>query len=424
MSNSDDTLIKELWEARSSTPPNSRRASAYNDGGVEEVEEVVEPADEAMQLRISIVESRLLELVEKQLLDDPDSPDRPLTPPPKPLVVLPIHQPHAYPCADTYSSLPAPVQKWPQAPLMLRPTPGANMIVRGIRYASSTTYQNFPGTCAGCILPVNTGTEAPGKSLVVDFESPLFCGTLLMRVAGAPTVDTQSLDPTDVAHDNKTSYFDGKKRKFQVVIKGRFRKPDIPMGECVTGQVFDRAAGKLPARFIVNTFIKFISTLAPQLEVDLDGDSPRFLTPLVATAHTVLAREHQHQPVIAEDDNTTDNDKKKVNFSIYAGSETMEEEVEEPPSDDPSSVMSVVQGEQTAPQAAQPSITQRRNARKKGFNALTAAGTADPSCCFDMEKEYTFEFFQHLLLLTEPRDLNIDMGRFHVGLAQPLNGRK
>jgi hypothetical protein len=58
------------------------------------------------------------------------------------------------------------------------------------------------------------------------------------------------------------------------------------MSECITGQSFDWPGGKLPTRWIIASFIKF------ELEARLDGDHhrPRFLTPLVATAHTVLQK--------------------------------------------------------------------------------------------------------------------------------------
>lgn len=101
---------------------------------------------------------------------------------------------------------------------MLRPTPGKGTKIRGIRYADSHTYQDFTGFCAGCILPINTGQEKPGKSLVVDFESSSFVGSLLMRIRNSQRINDTS-DYTD-----GESYFDGKKRKFQAAVKGKFKK--------------------------------------------------------------------------------------------------------------------------------------------------------------------------------------------------------
>ena len=401
------SIMKGLQEVAAHTPPRNS-FTEFSSSSDEQ-----EDTSEAVLSRIKLVETKLLELVDDHQYARPDSPDHDASEEfDVPLGSLPIHNIHAYPCADTYKKLPSPPSLWPQGPLMLRPTPGASMKIRGIRYADSLEYQSFPGICAGCILPVNTGREAPGKSLVVDFESPRFVGTLLMRVAGASSVDATH-------KQTETSYFDGKKRQFQVVVKGRFRKEGIPMSECVTGQVFDHAAGKLPARFIVNAFIKFISTLAPQLEVELDGDRPRFLTPLVATAHTVQVKHHDSRALTCTSCSASDKEK-LVNFSVYAGSESMEEEVEEPPSDAETSVMGTVDA---SDRAAGPdtSIPWRRAARKKTFNHVAAEKAVAPT--FDTFKEYTFEFYQHLLLLSEPEDFKINMGAMQVGLTRPLNGQ-
>jgi hypothetical protein len=61
------------------------------------------------------------------------------------------------------------------------------------------------------------------------------------------------------AGDTDSLYFEGKKRKFQANVKGRLNTP-LVMTECITGQSFDRPGGKLPARWIVTSFIKLAST--------------------------------------------------------------------------------------------------------------------------------------------------------------------
>jgi Protein of unknown function (DUF1769) len=243
------------------------------------------------------------------------------------------------------------------------------------------------------MLPMNTGYEAPGKSLVLDFESPLFIGTMLMRVAGVGPFDS-AISPLIAT----TSYFDDKQRQFQVIIQGRFRRSDIPCSECFTGQMFDRCAGKLPAKLVVQTVIRVMASLAPQLEATLHGDRPCFLTPLVATAQTVLIR---------------------TPLSSDAVSTRMEEELEEPLGNDPKSAMSTILAN---PTVGPHTIEQRRASRKRAFNRLTATRAMDP--VFDTSKEYTFEFFQHMLSLTETDDLKLLVaGRFRVGLADALNGR-
>jgi Protein of unknown function (DUF1769) len=466
------SLLKGMWEVEQATPPSSPtqrpsavvRISSYpqdnwgirsnesyeGSGGVNDKTEAEVSSAEDQVLRMQLVENRLLNIVADQQAGEEryevfqfNEFDQPSLK--SPIKVLPIYLPHAYPCADSNKLLPSSPLCWPQSPLMLRPTPNSQMKIRGVRYANSTVYQEFPGICAGCILPINTGCELPGQSLVIDFESSLFVGTLLMRVKGAPAIGPAKsatgtiFVPTSPTADAATkptasratpSYFDGKKRQFQVVIKGRFKQENIPMSECATGQVFDRPAGKLPARFMVNAFVKFISTLAPQLEVELDGHRPRFLSPLVATAHTVISKEHSAIEVSNSSDCSmaTIMPTKKVsqedlvNFSCYAGSATMEDDVEEPSSDDPSSVIMALPLPMKGIHGSPGTVAQRRAVRKKAFNRLAANGSVEP--VFDTNKEYTFEFYQHLLLLSEPDDFKIDMGHhIHVGLARSLNGQ-
>jgi hypothetical protein len=373
------------------TPPDSPSPSRVGrqDSGME-----VE-ADPAIVMRMSIVEIKLLKLLDFDIdIDENKAKAKAkrcsvISKPKK----LDVHSAaHAFPCRDTFKELPAHPGGWPQRPLMIRPTPWTSTKIIGIRRVSTTEYQHFPGFCAGCILPVNTGSEVKGESLVIDFESPHFVGTLLMRIKQAPkskNVEYQT-----------SSYFDKRKRKFQAIVKGRFKTP-LPMSQCVTGQSFHRPAGKLPARWIVTSFVKFVSTLAPQLEATIDGDEPRFLTPLVATAHTVLAKP-----------------KKKDDISLE-----MEDSVEEPPSVDATSLMLDVKRELNiaVPDTTKSSITNRMKARKKAYNSVGA--NKQDKLLFSLDKEYTFEFYQHLLDFSD--ELAVDMGRpiGKVGLAQATDGQ-
>lgn len=320
-----------------------------------------------------------------------------------------LHSKHAFPCADTYKALPSDPSIWPQGTLMLRPTPNTSTKIRGIRRASSLEYQHFAGFCAGCILPVNNGSEAPGESLVIDFESTHFVGSLLMRIKQAKNHKAERSGQVEPTKYVDTSYFDGKKRRFQAVVKGRFKTP-LPMSETVTGQSFDRPAGRLPARWIVTSFIKFVSRLAPQLEVELDGNKPRFLTPLVATAHTV-----RQCPL-------TPSNKKHPNVMM---STDMEEGVEEPSSLDESSVLGLgeeILGATKMSDTSKSSIGARMKARKKVYNSIAAK--KESSLLFKTDREYTFEFYQHLLDFGD-EGLAVDMGRpiGKVGLSQVTDGQ-
>jgi hypothetical protein len=254
---------------------------------------------------------------------------------------------------------------------------------------------------------------------VIDFESPYFVGSLLMRIRDIPPVN----DASDYTEDG-TSYFDGKRRKFQATVKGKFKTP-LKMSECVTGQVFERPAGEMPARFVVNATIKVISLLAPQLDATLDGTQPRFVSPLISTAQTAIAKERF---TVADDSQTAivgataEEEQQLRNYKIYSGALDMEDEVEEPSATDSTSLLQAVR--QTSHyDSSHKSVAARTKMRKTVVNHLAAKKATEPS--FDLEKEYTFEFFQHLLIFDEEDELKVDMGRIvgKVGLAKPLNGQ-
>ncbi|CAJ1952402.1 unnamed protein product [Cylindrotheca closterium] len=287
--------------------------------------------------------------------------------------VLPIHPSH-----------------WPQLPLMIRPSPNTSTEIRGIRYSSGKNADEVKGF-SNQVLPINTGREEQGSCLVVDFESVYFVGELLLRIKGAPELPKNSYHPE--------SYFDGKKRTFQAVVRGKFKEP-LSMCHCVTGQTFDRR-GHLPSQWIVNSFLKIVSLLAPQLEVDLGSAHPRFLSPLVATAQTVRV----------------DRD------SASKQRESIDGVIIEAPSSDPLSIL--WEGESSSEEfdssQETTSISSRMKKRKKVFNQVAARKDEDKR--FSTEHEYTFEFFQHMLDFND--DIHINMSRpvGNVSVSQMTDGQ-
>ena len=290
------------------------------------------------------------------------------------------------------------------------------------------------GFSASCILPINNGTEAEGEALVIDFESTYFVGTLFLRIKQAPPVSRgkgektyNTQDESNEGQDDKGSqrdYFANKKRKFQAVVKGRFLTP-LPMSKCVTGQIFERPAGKLPARWVVKSFIRFVSILAPQLDASLDDNKPRFLTPLVATAHTVLSEEDEYKKSYDNSD-----DRYSINPSPHFKQRDRHLNIDtgadfqEPHSLEVSSILFDLDAEGnfgiTIPDTSSFSTTNRSLARKKIFNALSTKKGLGPR--FDTSKIYTFEFYQHLLDFGD--ELAVDMGRVGmVPMAQAMNGQ-
>lgn len=339
---------------------------------------------------------------------------------------------HTFPFKDACTILPEHPSRWPQRPLMIRPTPNSSTNVIGIRVAREDDYEDFASFHDGCILPINNGREAEGESLVIDFESTHFVGTLLLRIKQAPPVPRgkaeTSWNKRDESYasqedrDSQRNYFANKKRKFQAVIKGRFRT-SLPISRCVTGQTFERPAGKLPARWVVKNFIKFVSILAPQLDASLDDHMPRFLTPLVATAQTVLSEDDGYEIPCS---NPSDRNSKRTakhgdrHLDVDTGAD-----LEEPSSLETSSILFGIDAysnlDITIPDTTSWSVASRNFTRKKIFNALSAKRTPEPR--FNTKKVYTFEFYQHLLDFGD--ELAVDMGRIGgmVPLAQAMDGQ-
>lgn len=299
----------------------------------------------------------------------------------------------------------------------------------------SDHYECFRRVSTDCTLPINNGRELDGESFVIDFESTHFMGTLLLRIKQAPRLDhgekirskkgnEEFKALVDQCHEN--DYFANKKRKFQAIIKGRFKKP-LSMSQCVTGQVFERPAGKLPAKWMVTNILKFFSILAPQLDASLDGNRPRFLSPLVATAHTVLSEDNDDsQDVWSNPKDTKTNEPihlPRINRNCFKIDTRTD--IEEPSSLEACSILSSLFGENfkdiNIPDTTASSGSRRAIARKRIFNTLSATKSVEPR--FDVSKVYTFEFYQHLLDFGD--QLALDMGRIggKFPIAQALDGQ-
>lgn len=320
---------------------------------------------------------------------------------------------------------------WPQSPLIIRPTPGSGMIIKGIRYSNSTDYLHVPSTnttgapvngngdlgCPEtCIIPHNNGCEPTNKSLVVDFESPLFVGTALVRIKSADCSSKylESVQGTPVQEEgkeSKTGYFNNVKRRHQVVIQGRFKSSSIPMTECVTGNFFHSGNLNLQNGLLVKAGLKLLRFVNPRILVKLDGvKMPYILSPLGSSPQVVIV-----DPVNDKDDQDVDTVDFRADGSI--------EEDHKEPIDESHTLLyqynsksdmssSMVQNgtstsRSTSPRRSSPKKVastgtvveteeKRKRRRKKAFDNLIGVEN-DPkgTPCFDKDKVYTFVFFQH-----------------------------
>ena len=320
--------------------------------------------------------------------------------------VTPSLQPTC-PCQRGVRTPLVPPQFWPQRPLMVRPTPGSGMRVLGIRFSSSKQYlwkngdaqdcilwakrlhqhwnlhppeQRLPASCPECmILPINNGNEPRGESLVVDFESQMFLGTILVRVRGSEGSTAQP-------YDDSKGYFSGMNRRYQIVIRGKFLE-QVPWTQCVAGIQLERPVVNLPPKWILSGALKVVSFFAPQLKASTEGERPYSVSPFGSTPQTLRVDDHAHYD------------------------ESMEEMLHEPIHDHHTLLGKA---------STHHSSLHRARFRKRNFDKLFVAESSTPVTLLD--KIYTLEFLQHLLNM---QDWTIELGSMlgHIELKETLDGQ-
>lgn len=67
---------------------------------------------------------------------------------------------------------------------------------------------------------------------------------------------------------------------------GRFKKA-IPFAHVFTGQAYDTPIDHIPAKWLVNAALQFMTRLQPAHQVRLEGDHPYILSPLASTAQKI-----------------------------------------------------------------------------------------------------------------------------------------
>lgn len=297
-------------------------------------------------------------------------------------------------------------KRWPQRPLLLRPTPESGTRIKGIRFSGSDKYlwdankdtnltwpeklrahwEFLPTSddskdtmCSKCmVLPINNGNEKAGEALVTDFTTAVFEGTLLLRLR-------HSEGTTATPYDDNKGYFKGVNRRYQAVIQGKFLKA-MPMIELTTGMEFTRKVGKLPPKWIVKGGLKVIKFFAPQLQTDFESDRPKSMSPLGSTPQSINVQDPDK--VVAIDKN-----------------------LKEP----------TVASEALLGVASDATATmQRARYRKKCFDKLYMENSRTPMV--DTSKVYTFEFLQHLFNFQE---FSVELGSMigSVQLKESLDGQ-
>jgi len=268
---------------------------------------------------------------------------------------------------------------------------------------SYTTNVNGNYSCPTCCcLPINNGNEEQGQTLVIDFESNIFEGTLQLRIRN-------SNGTTNQPYNDNYGFFNGRNRQYQCIISGRFKK-EIPMIECYHGHIF-RKPLRTPSPYIVKGGLKIANFFAPRLQAKLSGSTTPFMLSPLGSAPQTIQVDTLQKNVDADVDADVD-----IGESFKASEEFFKSPEE--PSDDSRRLISLRRRKSESASAS--SSVSCAKARKKMFDKI--CGEQNKSFIFRTDKVYTFEFLQHLLEF-DKFELNLGnmMGRYHM--ANMVNGQ-
>eukprot|EP00956_Cyclotella_meneghiniana_P012366 scaffold17595_cov75-Cyclotella_meneghiniana.AAC.4 len=334
--------------------------------------------------------------------------------------------------ADDAFPLPS---EWTHFPLLLTATPGSGTVIRRIRRVNDNVDLETQCLPLHAQLPINNGKEV--HTMVFDFETPSFEGTALFRIrnsSGTEDVNTANTTTTPLSSSQRSGkktndYFATYNRKFQMVIRGKFRRPDIIMADCMSGMMLDRPlrttgspitdplllacsdnnnnmdplessvvviGGKkksnsrkkrkdesLPPKWVLRASVKIAGLFSPRMDADLECSHPRILSPLCSMAQ-----------------------------SLHVGNSDGECPALDAPHAEPNhlSTKSLVQelGRHNNDSGNSSSV----QIRKKAFDSVYDHRISQPhssktSPCFDTNATYTFEFLQHLI---DYNDFSLDFG--------------
>lgn len=180
--------------------------------------------------------------------------------------------------ASAYGAPPVDVGSWPQRPL----------------------YLNAP-TYAGCEVgePIPFNSELP-----IEFETRSFVGKCVLRFRGLPP--PSSGPQRDDARERLDAYFGKRKRRFQVVVQGRFKR-EYRADRLITGHEFFKPVVNLPAKYVVKTVLRLLRAMNPSINFNLFGARPHAYVSLGASAQTLRVDVPGQEPDISTAQNFEEN---------------------------------------------------------------------------------------------------------------------
>lgn len=224
---------------------------------------------------------------------------------------------------------------------------------------------------AKCELSSDTGAWFNAEE-PFEFETPVFRGACLCRfrdVAPPPGARADAAERLD-------AYFKGKKRTFQVVIQGQFKR-QVRMDTVVTGHEFFAPLVNVPGAFVLRSVLRVLRALSKSLDVRVFGSRPRVYASFGGTAQAMSVDERGSEPDIATLDGIEENTR-RLGGAFASG---------------------------VAAKKRKKMLSSSRVSRNYAFN------TSDV---------YTFDSYQHIFV---PRSYQLNLGFRSVELAHHLNGQ-
>jgi len=132
------------------------------------------------------------------------------------------------------------------------------------------------------------GTHAPACDLGVPFPftSKHFEGSAVIRVRGCPNA------PAD--HDG---YFQGRRRKMQMTVKGRFLTPDVCFDSVLTGEALDLplvGIGRMMT-LVIRGVLGVVNRIMPALSYNFHSSKPYALGPMMGAAQAIHIQQYSQE---------------------------------------------------------------------------------------------------------------------------------
>lgn len=146
--------------------------------------------------------------------------------------------------------------KWPTRPVYF--CAGGPTKVKGANDSATTS---------------STPPEPLPLGKAIEFETDLFQGRMLLRLKCVEPAQ----DDKEEQKRHKT-YFEGKKRFYQIVVQGRFKESGLKLSDVYFGDCYEKPFLNVSPGVLMNLLQKFMQAINPGMIFDIASDTPRVLT--------------------------------------------------------------------------------------------------------------------------------------------------